>query len=104
MSLFGDQTVRRDTGIGTLLMVGAAVVVGHAEARPMNATKISLYVNLPRSTVQRKLDQLQQLGVIVRRGNAYCLSPSRAGNIPPEYVKRSARIITEAAKRLTREV
>ena len=41
----------------SLLLIGSAIMVGHAEDRPMNATKISHYVGLPRSTVIRKLNQ-----------------------------------------------
>lgn len=103
-SLVSEKIPKRDTSVGTLLQVGAAIVVGHAEGRPMTVTKIAHYVDLPRSTVQRKLEQLLALGIIVRRGNAYFISQSRASDVSPDYVKRSVRIITEAAKRLAREV
>jgi hypothetical protein len=40
---------------GGLLLVAAAVMVGHAEDRPMTAAKIAHYVELPRTTVLRRM-------------------------------------------------
>jgi len=61
----------------SLLLIGSSIMVGHAENRPMNATKISHYVGLPRSTVIRKLNELSRTGVVVRHGNVYLLSEAR---------------------------
>jgi DNA-binding IclR family transcriptional regulator len=89
--------VRQDaSGIGTLLLVACAVVVGHAERRPMNATKISLYVDLPRTTVLRKLEQLIEHGVVVKHGLNYCIAPERAARSSPNYIQRQTRILKSA--------
>ena len=64
----------------SLLLIGSAIMVGHAEDRPMNATKIAHYIGLPRSTVVRKLNEFLRSGVITRHGNVYLLSEERARN------------------------
>jgi hypothetical protein len=48
----------------------------HSLLRPMNATKISHYIGLPRSTVIRKLNEFLRTGVIARHGNVYLLKRS----------------------------
>lgn len=44
------------------ILIGAALMVGEAENRPMSATDISEYLGIPRATVVRKLQQLHQMG------------------------------------------
>jgi predicted transcriptional regulator len=83
----------------SLLLIGSAIMVGHAEARPMNATKIAQYIGLPRSTVIRKLNQFLKAGVIARHGNVYLLSKERAHN-QTKYVSEAMRIFRIAEKRL----
>ena len=83
----------------SLLLIGSAVIVGHAENRPMNATKISHYVGLPRSTVIRKLNEFSRTGVVARHGNVYLLSEERAQN-QTKYVTEAMRIFYIAEKSL----
>jgi hypothetical protein len=68
---------RTDSG---LLLVASAVVVGHAEGAPMSALKIAHYVELPRTTVLRKLEALEALGMIERRGTTYVITREHAIN------------------------
>ena len=83
----------------SLLLIGSAIMVGHAEDKPMNATKIAHYIGLPRSTVIRKLNQFLKAGVIARHGNVYLLSIERAHN-QTKYVTEAMRIFHIAEKRL----
>jgi predicted transcriptional regulator len=83
----------------SLLLIGSAIMVGHAEDKPMNATKIAHYIGLPRSTVIRKLNQFLKAGVIARDGNVYLLSIERAHN-QTKYVTEAMRIFRIAEKRL----
>jgi hypothetical protein len=46
----------------------AAIYLGTIEERQMNASKLSDYVGLPRSTVQRRLEELERSGRVERRG------------------------------------
>ena len=93
-SVFGTQPVDH-----SLLLIGSAIMVGHAENRPMNATKISHYVGLPRSTVIRKLNEFTKTGVVARHGNVYLLSEERAKN-RTKYVTEAMRIFTAAEQSL----
>lgn len=83
----------------SLLLIGSAIMVGHAENKPMGATKIAQYIGLPRSTVIRKLNQFLKAGVIARHGDVYLLSKERAQN-QSKYVSEAMRIFRLAEKRL----
>jgi predicted transcriptional regulator len=93
-SVFGKKPIDH-----SLLLIGSAIMVGHAENRPMNATKIAHYVGLPRSTVIRKLNEFLIAGVIDRHGNVYLLSEERAQN-QTKYVTEAMRIFRAAEKSL----
>ena len=93
-SVFGNKSADH-----SLLLIGAAIMVGHAENRPLNATKIAHYVGLPRSTVIRKLNEFLRVGVIARHGNVYLLSEERAKN-RTKYVSEAMRIFRTAEKSL----
>jgi predicted transcriptional regulator len=93
-SVFGNKPADH-----LLLLIGSAIMVGHAENRPMNATKIAHYVGLPRSTVIRRLNEFLRFGVIVRDGNVYLLSEERADN-QTKYVTEAMRIFRAAEKSL----
>ena len=93
-SVFGNKPADH-----SLLLIGFAIMVGHAENRPMNATKIANYVGLPRSTVIRKLNEFLRVGAIARQGNVYLLSEERAHN-QTKYVAQAMRIFRAAEKSL----
>jgi len=93
-SVFGDKPADH-----SLLLIGSAIMVGHAENKPMNATKIAQYVGLPRSTVIRQLNEFLRAGVIARHGNVYLLSEERAHN-QTKYVTEAMRIFRSAEKSL----
>jgi len=94
-----DSVFGEDPADHSLLLIGSAIMVGHAENKPMNATKISHYVGLPRSTVIRKLNEFTRIGVVVRHGNFYLLSEERARN-RTKYVTEAMRIFNAAEKSL----
>jgi predicted transcriptional regulator len=94
-----DSVFGKEPADHSLLLIGAAIMVGHAEDKPMSATKIAQYIDLPRSTVVRKLNQFLKAGVIARHGNVYLLSMERAHN-QTKYVTEGMRIFRIAEKRL----
>ncbi|ARK86989.1 helix-turn-helix domain-containing protein [Burkholderia pseudomallei] len=62
------------------LVLLAAVFVGQAEGKPMNASKLAAYAGIPRPTVIRKLQTLARRGVLERiDGGLYAL-PARVVN------------------------
>src|SRR5215475_3076701 len=93
-SVFGEKPADH-----SLLFIGSAIMVGHAENKPMSATKIAQYIGLPRSTVIRKLNQFLGAGVIARHGNVYLLAKHRAEN-QTRYVTEAMHIFRTAEKDL----
>ena len=59
------------------VFVACSVLIGQVENRPMTANKISLYLGVKRPTVYRKLQELVDLDVLVRKGRVYFVSPRR---------------------------
>src|SRR5690349_4844306 len=47
--------------------IGLCVALGGLEQRPFSVSKIAAYMRVPRTTVMRRLDQLQGWGLIARR-------------------------------------
>lgn len=85
------------------LLVAAAVFIGHAEGRPMGASKIAAVLQMPHQTVLRKLAVLIENKIIHRRGNVYCMVVS--GLHAPKRVaqtRRVARSVLQAADVLSK--
>jgi hypothetical protein len=99
--IFEEHDMKRDYDAPALTWVAAAVALGHAEGRPMNASKIAEYLKLDRVTVMRKLDKLIDAGIIVRDGDDYFMPAHRAANIPHRTLRRYAQIFARAAKVMT---
>ena len=65
-----------------LSVVAVAVMLGHAEARPMTSSCIAARLKMPRSSVLRRLDVLIKHGLIKRIEDKYYLEPGRARQVP----------------------
>lgn len=63
-------------------LVAVAVMLGHAEGRPMNASQIAACVRMPRTSVLRRLDALVASGLVERTKGTYVLAPHRAMHVP----------------------
>lgn len=81
------------------VFVMCCVVIGHAENRPMNATKISHYLNMARTTALRKLDDLEHRGSIVRKGTVYFVSPRQSHDL--KHVERIHQLIRSFCAQLS---
>lgn len=46
-----------------LLLLGAALYIGQLEGRMMTASKISIYIGIPRPSVIRKLQAMREAGI-----------------------------------------
>jgi DNA-binding IclR family transcriptional regulator len=51
--------------------IGLCVAMGDIEGKPLSVAKITGYMGVPRTTVIRRLNQLQKWGLIDRRGRRY---------------------------------
>jgi hypothetical protein len=58
--------------------VGLCVLMGHIEGNPFTVSKLANYLDAPRSTMVRRLDQLIEFGVVERRGNRYFINEAVA--------------------------
>lgn len=79
------------------------IYVGQSEGRPMNTSKLAAYVGIPRTTVMRRLSELERDGIISRMGEGYALTleflddPGRITN-----GKRAKRHLNDAVRRLSK--
>ena len=53
--------------------IGLCVALGDIDGRPFSVAKIAAYMRVPRTTVMRRLEQLQSWGLIDRQGRHYHL-------------------------------
>jgi IclR helix-turn-helix domain len=87
---------------GTIMMVGMAVALGHADNRPLNVSMIARMINIPRSTVLRALEVLIRERHVERIGSAFCLSVERAvpadEDLLTKYIREAKRIARKMSK------
>lgn len=77
-----------------LTLVAVAVMLGHAEGHPMSASEIARLVQMPPSTVLKRLNTLIKHGVILRIEDKYYLEPDRASRVP--HLDRFELILSKA--------
>lgn len=65
-----------------LTLVAVTVMLGHAEGHPMTASQIASHLNMPRTSVLRRLDALIAHGLIQRIEDKHYLEPVRAADVP----------------------
>jgi DNA-binding IclR family transcriptional regulator len=82
--------------------IGLCVALGQFEDRPFSVTKIAAYMGVPRTTVARRLDQLQSWGLIYRQGRRYYMH-ERALNslLGMRSYRQIRRLLDKAANELT---
>lgn len=96
------QSVRPHTAAHLdVASVLAAVTVGHLSGRPMTATKIALFIDMPRATVLDRLAFLIRHNHVIRRGRYYCVSPARIHR-RSDLIDSAIAVILEAARKLSR--
>lgn len=79
-------------GLDTL-MVACCVTIGHAEGRPMSASKIAAFLGLSRMTTTRRLAELEMVGAIERRSRRYYVSEQRNADVNTETHRRVIRVL-----------
>ena len=67
---YAPDTERFGTRLETFF-IGLCVAIGDIEGKPLSVAKITAYMGVPRTTVIRRLNQLQKWGLIDRRGRRY---------------------------------
>jgi DNA-binding IclR family transcriptional regulator len=82
--------------------IGLCVALGQFEGRPFSVTKIAAYMGVPRTTVIRRLDRLQNWGLIYRRGRRYYMDETALNSLlGMRSYRQIRRLLDKAAKELT---
>ena len=82
--------------------IGLCVAIGDMDGKPFSVAKIAAYMHVPRTTVIRRLEQLQSWGLIDRRGRRYYLHENKFNSlIGMQNYQRVRRIMCEATKKLS---
>jgi hypothetical protein len=92
---FGQHNARDQNALG----IQAIIALGHLEGRPLNASNISDYLGIPRTTVIRKLRWLIEEGFIEQKDRTYYLAPKYM-NLPDEVYTK----LFDAIHRLSAEL
>ncbi len=85
-----------------LLMLSAAVYLGTIEGQPMTASKLALYVGMPRATVIRRLRTLLRRGAVERSGVTYRTPENRLAGIDRIETGALISLVKTTAERLPR--
>ena len=82
--------------------IGLCVAIGDTDGKPFSVAKIAAYMRVPRTTVIRRLDQLQSWGLIDRQGRRYYLHETtlNSANGMRTY-QQVRRILSRATKELS---
>ena len=82
--------------------IGLCVAIGDIDGKPFSIAKIAAYMRVPRTTVIRRLDQLQSWGLIDRQGRRYYLHETtlNSANGMRTY-QQVRRILSSATKELS---
>jgi len=85
-----------------IFFIGLCVAVGDIDGKPFTIAKIAAYMRVPRTTVIRRLDQLQRWGLIDRQGRRYYLHEKMLNSlIGMRSYQQVRRILSEATKELS---
>jgi DNA-binding IclR family transcriptional regulator len=78
------------------------VAIGDIDGKPFSVAKIAAYMGVPRTTVMRRLDELQSWGVIDRGGRHYYLHENALNSLMGmQSYHQVRRILSEATKKLS---
>ena len=82
--------------------IALCVAIGDIDGKPFCVAKIADYMCVPRTTVIRKLDQLQSWGLIARRGRYYCMHEKALNSVDGmRSYKKVRSILADAIEELT---
>ena len=82
--------------------IGSCVAVGDIDGKPFSVAKIAGYMRVPRTTVIRRLDRLQNWGLIERRGRYYYLHERTLNSlIGMRSYQQVRRLLSKATEQLT---
>ena len=82
--------------------IALCAALGDIDGKPFSVAKIAAYMRVPRTTVKRRLDQLQRWGLIDRQDRRYYV-PEKTLNslIGMRSYEQVRRILSKATQELT---
>jgi hypothetical protein len=84
------------------IFIGLCVAIGDIDGKPFSVAKIAAYMRVPRTTVIRRLDQLQGWGLIDRQGRHYYMQEKALNSLNGMRSYEKVRsILSEANEELT---
>jgi len=82
--------------------IGLCVAIGDMDGKPFSVAKIASYMRVPRTTVIRRLAQLQSWGLIDRQGRHYHLHEKTLNSLMGmRSYQQVRRILIEATEELS---
>ena len=82
--------------------IGLCIAVGDLDGKPFSVAKIASYMHVPRTTVIRRLAQLQSWGLIDRQGRQYYLREKTLNSlIGMRSYQQVRRVLNRATAELT---
>ncbi len=85
-----------------IFFIAACVAIGDIEGKPFSVAKIAGYMHVPRTTVIRRLNQLQNWKLIYRQGRHYYLREKTLNSlIGMRSYQQVRRILRNATEELT---
>lgn len=102
--IFNEATYG-DSPLGTSLdglFVLSCVLIGHAENRVMNVSKLAHYLGMTRQTVTRRLNELLKIGIVERTGQYYYISEERNEQPRSLHLRRANNLILAAFREMQR--
>ena len=100
-SVYAPASERFGTRLETFF-IGLCVALGDIEGKPLSIAKIAAYMRVPRTTVIRRLDQLQSWGLLNRQGRRYYLHEKTLNSlIGVRSYQQVRRILSKATQELS---
>jgi DNA-binding IclR family transcriptional regulator len=98
---YAPDTERFGTRLETFF-IGLCVALADMEGKPLSVAKIAVYMNVPRTTIIRRLNQLQRWGLIERRRRHYYIQEKTLNSfIGMRSYQQVRSILSKATEELT---
>jgi biotin operon repressor len=100
MRTLHETYVPGDEAFGThleIVFIAMSLAIGQIEGKPFSVAKLAAYMHVPRTTVIRRLNQLQNWGLIERQGHQYHIHAKTLNSlIGMRSYHKNRRILKEA--------
>jgi DNA-binding IclR family transcriptional regulator len=100
MRTLHESYVPGDEAFGThleIVFIALSLAIGQIEGKPFSVAKLAAYMHVPRTTIIRRLNQLQDWGLIDRQGHRYYIHPKTLNSlIGMRSYHKNRRILREA--------